>query len=318
MERSFAFRVCASDGGKRVDHFLQQNLLLSRSRIKQLIECRRFLINDRPVKPATRLRAGDRVSGSVPAPRPLEIEGENIPLDILYEDAHIIVVNKAPGMVVHPAPEVFSGTLVHALLFHCKDLSGINGILRPGIVHRLDRDTSGVIVAAKNDLAHDSLVRQFKTRTVKKRYVAIAYGHFPETEGLVNASLGRHPKKRTVVSIHSRSPREAITRWSVLEVLRQFTLLEVFPRTGRTHQVRVHLSSIGHPILGDPVYCRKKQLKRIEDPDVRRRAEMFQRQALHASDLGFFHPSSGESMEFHAPLARDMEDIIEFLRGGHR
>lgn len=315
MERAFAFLVSKADGGKRFDHFLQQqNLSLSRSRIKQLIDSGQFLVNDRQVKAGAKLKPGDRVSGLVPAPRPLEARGENIPLDILYEDAHIIVVNKAPGMVVHPAPGVFSGTLVNALLFHCKDLSGINGVLRPGIVHRLDRYTSGVIVAAKNDLAHDSLVRQFKTRTVEKRYLAVAYGHLPEPEGLINASLGRHPINRTMISIHTRSPRQAITRWRVLEVLRHFTLLEIFPKTGRTHQIRVHLSSIGHPILGDLVYCRRKHLKQIEDPVVRSRAEKFQRQALHASDLRFFHPHSGEPVEFHAPLVHDMEEIIEFLR----
>lgn len=315
MERSFTFLVSTEDGGKRFDRFLQeQNLSLSRSRIKQLIDNGRFLLNDQHVKAGAKLKPGDRVSGSVPAPRPLEARGENTPIDILYEDAHIIVVNKAPGMVVHPAPGVCSGTLVNALLFHCKDLSGINGVLRPGIVHRLDRYTSGVIVAAKNDLAHESLARQFKTRSVEKRYLAVVYGHLLEPEGLITAPLGRHPKKRMIISIHTRSPRQAATRWRVLEVLRHFTVLEIFPKTGRTHQIRVHLSSLGHPILGDPVYGRKKRLRQIEDPEVRTRAERFRRQALHASDLRFSHPESGEPVEFHAPLAADMEEMIGFLR----
>jgi len=315
MKRSFAFLASVADGGKRLDHFLQeQNLSLSRTRIKQLIADGQFVLNDRQVKPATKLRAGDRVGGFVPAPRPLEVSGENLPLDVLHEDADIIVVNKAPGVVVHPAPGFLSGTLVNALLFHCTDLSGINGVLRPGIVHRLDRFTSGVIVAAKNDLAHESLVRQFKSRSVKKRYLAVAYGHFSQPEGLVDASLGRHPKKRTMISTHTQNPRQAVTRWKVLEALRHFTFLEMFPETGRTHQIRVHLSSIGHPILGDSVYCRRKHLKEIEDPTIRREAEKFPRQALHASDLSFLHPHSGEPVTFHAPLARDIKGMVEFLR----
>jgi len=315
MERAFSFLVSKTDGGKRFDHFLQQqNLSLSRSRIKQLIDAGRFLVNDRHVKPGAKLKPGDRIRGSVPAPRPLEAKSEDIPLHILHEDAHIILVNKPAGMVVHPAPGNYSGTLVNALLFHCRDLSGINGVLRPGIVHRLDRFTSGVMVAAKNDLAHESLVKQFKNRSVEKRYLAVVHGHLPEPEGLVETSVGRHPTKRTMISIHTRSPRQATTRWRVLEELRHFTLLEIFPKTGRTHQIRVHLSSIGHSILGDPVYGRGKHPRRIEEPVVRMVAEKLQRQALHASDLKFLHPESGEPVAFHAPLADDMEKIIESLR----
>ncbi len=319
MERAFAFLVSKGDGGKRFDRFLQQqNLSLSRSQIKRLIDGGQFLVNGRQAKTAAKLKPGDRVSGSVPAPLPLEVNREDIPLDVLYEDPHIIVVNKAPGMVVHPAPGFFSGTLVNALLFHCKDLSGINGVLRPGIVHRLDRYTSGVIVAAKNDLAHDSLVRQFKSRTVEKRYVAVVCGHFMDPAGIVTAPLGRHPKNRLLVSVHTRSPRQAITRWRVLEAWRHFTLLEIFPKTGRTHQIRVHLSSIGHPILGDPVYSRRKHLRPIENTALSRRAGEFPRQALHATDLRFFHPHTGEPVAFHAPLAHDLEAIIEFLRSKDR
>jgi 23S rRNA pseudouridine1911/1915/1917 synthase len=315
MGRDRVFVVSQSDQGKRFDRFLQeQDLPLSRSRIKELITHGEFRVNDRHVKPASRLRPGDRVRGVVPAPRPLGVRAEDIPLDILHEDPHIIVVNKAAGMIVHPAPGISTGTLVNALLFHCKDLSGINGVLRPGIVHRLDRYTSGVIVAAKHDRAHESLVTQFKTRTVQKRYLAVVYGRFSEVEGMIDMSLGRHPKKRMTMSIHTRRPREAITRWKVVEELKCFTLLEVFPRTGRTHQIRVHLASMGHPILGDPTYGRKKHVRRIDEPLVRAVAEEFSRQALHAFDLSFRHPESGQSMSFRAPLANDMEEIIEFLR----
>ena len=316
MGKAFTFVVSEVDGDIRLDRFLQrQNLPLSRSRIKQLVEARQILANDRPVKAGARVKPGDQIRGHLPVGSPLEVKGEDIPLAILYEDHHIIVVNKPVGMVVHPAPGIYSGTLVNALLFHCTDLSGINGVLRPGIVHRLDRDTSGVMVAAKNDLAHESLVEQFKSRKIEKRYLAVVHGSFHEAEGIISASLGRHPKKRTMVSVHTRSPKEALTRWHVLEELRGFTLLEIFPRTGRTHQIRVHLSSMGHPILGDPVYGRRKHLRRIEDPAVRAVAEKLQRQALHASDLKFRHPHTGDPLEFHAPLAPDMEEIIGLLKG---
>lgn len=314
-EGTLAFKVLEEDRGERFDRFLQQrDLPLSRSRIKQLIEEGRFLINRRPAKPGIRLKAGDEISGSIPRPKALAVRAEDIPLHILGEDRDIIVVNKPPGMVVHPAPGSYTGTLVNALLSHCSDLSGINGVLRPGIVHRLDKFTSGVIVAAKNDLAHESLAKQFKTRSVEKRYLAVVYGHFPKREGVVNTSLGRHPKSRKMISIHTRRPRPAMTRWRVLEAMRYFTFLEIFPRTGRTHQIRVHLSSVGHPILGDPVYCRRKHLKNIGDSPVRARVEKFPRQALHASDLRFVHPHSGEPVAFHAPLPDDMREIIEFLR----
>jgi len=315
MRRDRAFVVSQADQGKRFDRFLQeQDLPLSRSRIKQLIIQGEFLVNDRWAKPASRLRPGDRIRGVVPEPRPLGVRAEDIALDILYEDPHMIVVNKAAGMIVHPAPGISSGTLVNALLFHCKDLSGINGVLRPGIVHRLDRYTSGVIVAAKHDRAHESLVRQFKNRTVQKCYLAVVHGRFSEAEGTIDRGVGRHPKKRMTMSIHTRRSREAITRWKVLEPLKYFTLLEIFPRTGRTHQIRVHMSSIGHPILGDPTYGRKKHLMRIDEPLVRAVAEEFPRQALHAADLRLVHPESGQSMSFRAPLPTDMEEITEFLR----
>jgi 23S rRNA pseudouridine1911/1915/1917 synthase len=315
MGGAFTFVVSQRERGKRLDRFLQeQDLSLSRSRIKQLIEGGQFRVNDRQVKAGARLKPGDRITGEVPPPRPLEARAEDIPIQILHEDSHIVVVNKAAGMVVHPAPGVPSGTLVNALLFHCKDLSGINGVLRPGIVHRLDRYTSGVMVAAKNDLAHEALVRQFRHRTVEKRYLALVYGRVDDQEGLVTASMGRHPKKRTQISIQTRSPKEAITRWRNLDVLPFFTLLEIFPKTGRTHQIRVHLSSIGHPIMGDPVYCDQRHVKQIGEPGIRARVEGFKRQALHASALIFRHPQNGEPVEFHAPLPSDMEEIIAFLR----
>jgi len=314
-DKAFAFTVLEENEGKRFDRFLQEkDMPLSRSRIKRLIEDGQFLVNHRMAKPGLRLRIGDEIDGTIPPPKALEIKAEDIPLDVLGEDHDIIVVNKPPGMVVHPAPGNYTGTLVNALLFYCSDLSGINGILRPGIVHRLDKFTSGVMVVAKNDLAHESLAKQFKNRNVEKRYLAVVHGHLPEPEGLINSPLGRHPKDRTTISVHTRSPREAVTRWKVLEILMELSLLEILPRTGRTHQIRVHLSSIGHPILGDPVYGRRKHLKQIRDPQVRSRVGRFKRQALHASDLRFIHPHSHESVAFHAPLPRDMESMIELLR----
>jgi len=217
-------------------------------------------------------------------------------------------------MVVHPAAGNPAGTLVNALIYHCKDLAGINGVLRPGIVHRLDKDTSGVMVAAKNDQAYRHLATQFKNRTVEKVYLAFAHGTFGKKEGSIDSEIGRHPTERKRMSTRTKRGRSALTQWRVLEQFKEVTLLELFPKTGRTHQIRVHLASIGHPVLGDPLYGRKGKSRAIEKPLLRECVETLGRQALHAHRLGFIHPQTGERVEFLSPLPQDMQRVLESLR----
>jgi 23S rRNA pseudouridine1911/1915/1917 synthase len=218
-------------------------------------------------------------------------------------------------MVVHPAGRVQSGTLVNALLFHVHDLQGVGGVLRPGIVHRLDKGTSGVMVVAKSDQAHEALVQQFKRREVTKHYLALVYGRLQRDEGAVTAPMGRHPTDRKRFSVRTRAPKEAETRWQVKERFAGITMVQVAPKTGRTHQIRVHMSAIGHPLIGDPVYTKQRRLAQIEDPVLRDRIKALGRQALHASLIAFRHPATGKEMEFTAPLAADIENILEVLRG---
>jgi 23S rRNA pseudouridine1911/1915/1917 synthase len=313
--KPFSILVTAKSQGRRLDQFLSEaDLNLSRSQAKKLIEAGSFLLDQKPTKPSAHLKAGDVVSGILPLPKPLSLIPESLPLTILYEDSSIIVIDKPPGMVVHPAYGNPSGTLVNALLYHCKDLGGINGVLRPGIVHRLDKDTSGVMVVAKDDEAYHQLTKQFKNRTVEKVYLAIAYGRFAKDEGLIDSAIGRHPSQRKRMSIRAKKGRPAITRWRVIERLNGFTLLEILPQTGRTHQIRVHLSSIGRPLLGDPVYGRKGRPGSIHDPMLKECVQRMDRQALHAHRLGFNHPRTGESVQFVSPIPQDMKGLLSFLR----
>lgn len=313
--KHFSITASEKDQGWRLDQFLSEaNLDLSRSQAKNLIEKRLILLNRKPTKPSAHVRAGDIVSGSVPEPEPLSLEAEPLPLSILYEDRSIIVIDKPPRMVVHPAYGNLSGTLVNALLYHCNDLAGINGVLRPGIVHRLDKDTSGVMVAAKNDEAFQDLTKQFKNRTVKKVYLAVVYGRMNQEEGSIESAIGRHPSQRKRMSTRTKRGREAITRWKRLEGFDGCTLLEIFPQTGRTHQIRVHLSSIGHPVLGDPLYGRKGRPGAIHDSALRECAKRTNRQALHAQRLEFTHPRTGERVQFVSPIPQDMKEVLECLR----
>jgi 23S rRNA pseudouridine1911/1915/1917 synthase len=313
--KAFSIVVTEKDRGRRLDQFLPEtDLGLSRSQAKKWIEAGVILLNQKSTKPSALIRNGDIVSGALPEPTPLSLEPEPFPLHILYEDPSIIVIDKPSGMVVHPAYGNPSGTLVNALLYHCKDLAGINGVLRPGIVHRLDKNTSGVMVVAKDDEAYHQLTRQFRNRTVEKIYLAITCGKFGHQEGLIDSAIGRHPSQRKRMSTRTKKGRTAITRWKVVDRMDGFTLLEVCPQTGRTHQIRVHLASIGHPLLGDPLYGRKGRPGAIQDPLLKGCMKRMNRQALHAHRLGFSHPRTGERVQFVSPVPQDMREILECLR----
>jgi 23S rRNA pseudouridine1911/1915/1917 synthase len=312
---AFTLTVEKAHQGKRFDLFLAEQLPeQSRAQIQRYIRGGSILLNGTQVKAGTRVKQGDLIKGYIPAPMPAKALPEELPIRLLYEDADIVVVDKPAGMAVHPAGRMQSGTLVNALLFRLKDLKGVGGVLRPGIVHRLDKGTSGVIVVAKNDQAHGALVRQFKGREVKKIYLALVYGAVKGAEGFINAPMGRHPIDRKRFSLRTRQPKEALTEWRVKERFAGITLVEVAPRTGRTHQIRVHMASLGYPLVGDPLYTKKKRLAQIEDPMLRGRIEALGRQALHASSLAFRHPFTGKIVEFTAPLAADIENILEVLR----
>ncbi|EMT38867.1 23S rRNA pseudouridine1911/1915/1917 synthase [Thermoanaerobacter thermohydrosulfuricus] len=289
------------DEGKRIDVFLAAELDYTRSYIKKLIVDGLVFVNGKTVKPSYKVKENDEVVVNIPEVEKIDVMPENIPLDILYEDDDIIVISKPQGMVVHPAPGNYSGTLVNALLYHCKNLSGINGILRPGIVHRLDKDTSGVMVVAKNDKAHISLSNQIKERSVFKKYVAIVEGVIKDEAGEIEAPIGRHPVDRKKMAV-IEDGRYALTLYKVLERFKENTLVEAVIKTGRTHQIRVHMAYIGHPVVGDPVYGFKKQKFKLEG------------QALHSRVLGFMHPTKGVYMEFEAPLPEYFVRLIEILR----
>ena len=301
--------------GKRLDIFLTEVTNLKRAQIKKAIVQGLVKVNDKIITKAHyKLKEKERVVFSPLPPVELNITPEPIPLDILYQDEDIVVLNKPPGMVVHPAPGHLKGTLVHALLYHCNHLSGIGGVKRPGIVHRLDKDTSGLMVVAKNDVAYQELSQQFKERIIKKQYLALIFGIPKEKTGVIDFSLGRHPKERKKFSIKTRKPRTALTLWQVKETFPHSALLLCEPKTGRTHQIRVHLSSIGHPVLGDPIYFRKSKIKQILSKKVRQILQQIPRLMLHSWQLQLFHPITKKDMMFEAPLPADMKEVINSLK----
>ena len=309
-----SFLINSKDSAKRLDVFLsQKDPFLSRSQIKRLIEKGDVQVGGRKAKAGLRLRENDIITLALPEPQKLEVQAQPIPLTVLYEDRQLIVVNKPAGMVVHPGAGNYSGTLVNALLHHCPDLPGIGGVLRPGIVHRLDKDTSGVLVVAKDDLAHRFLSEQFKAHTPKRRYIGVVFGQLAE-EGQIEASIGRHPSQRKKMSTRPRKGKEAKTHWKVLERFRHFNLVEFRLETGRTHQIRVHLSSLGHPLLGDPLYGGRRRLASVEPLPLRQGLQRLRRQALHAASLGFVHPVTGEAVGFSSPMPEDMAEAIALLR----
>lgn len=289
--------------GVRVDKYTAEAVPeLSRAAVQRLLDEGRILVNGSAVKASHRLSAGDTISVQIPPPVEVEIAAEAIPLDVVYEDTDILVVNKPAGMVVHPAYGHDSGTLVNAVLARCPDLAGVGGELRPGIVHRLDKDTSGLIVVAKGDAAMRNLQAQFKGREVRKVYLALAEGHVSPPTGTIDAPIGRDPRARKKMAVIQRGGRESQTEYRVLETYDEHTLVEAHPLTGRTHQIRIHLAFIGHPIVGDPVYGFRKQ--RVKAP----------RLFLHAARLAFRLPGSGEWREFQAPLPADLAPVLDKLR----
>ena len=312
---AFTIFVDEIDAGKRLDVLIAARLSdLSRSFIAHLIADGRITVQGKIMKPGYRVKCGERVEGIIPPPEPLTFRPEPIPIDILFEDEQMIVINKQPGLVVHPAPGHSSGTLVNALLYHCPTLGSIGGKIRPGIVHRLDKDTSGVLVVAKNDAAHHHLAGQFKSREVKKRYLALVHGHVAEDSGTVAFSIGRHPVDRKKMSTRSRKARGAETRWEVKERFDGATLLDLDLKTGRTHQIRVHCAAIGHAVVGDAVYGGRRRLDLSgKGKNVLPQIKVT-RQMLHAQCLQFAHPENKRPMSFEAPLPADMAGLIEALR----
>ncbi|MHA7963748.1 RluA family pseudouridine synthase [Paenibacillus sp. CAU 1782] len=301
------WRAEAEGIGDRIDKYIVDRMEeegtggISRTQVQEWIKSGAVTVNGRIVKANYKLNHEDQVQVDVPAAEDPEIEAENIPLDIVYEDSDVIVINKPRGMVVHPAPGHTSGTVVNALMYHCQDLSGINGVLRPGIVHRIDKDTTGLLMAAKNDLAHVSLAEQLKEHSVSRTYIALVHGNMPHDQGTVDAPIGRDSQDRKLFAVTDRNSKEAVTHFTVMERLGDYTLLELKLETGRTHQIRVHMKYIGYPMAGDPVYGRSKTVD-------------LNGQALHAAELGFTHPRSGERLHFEAPLPDDFQHVMLSLR----
>lgn len=287
--------------GSRIDKCVSLLVAdVTRSRAQQLIESGDITVNGKLAGKSLKVTAGDRVCINVPDPEPIEAVPENIPLDIRYEDEYLLVVNKPKDMVVHPAAGNYTGTLVNALLYHCGDsLSGINGVMRPGIVHRIDKDTSGLLMVAKNDFAHRSLAQQIKEHSFRREYQAVVYGRFKEPEGIVDAPIGRNPSDRKKMAVTMKNSRNAVTHYEVIKEYASFSHLRLRLETGRTHQIRVHMAYLGHPVAGDPVYGPKKVIKELNG------------QCLHAGLIGFVHPKTGEYMEITSELP---EYFISFLR----
>jgi 23S rRNA pseudouridine1911/1915/1917 synthase len=299
----------------RLDLFISRELAAeTRAAVQRLIENGNVLVDGQPAKASLKLKGGETVEVTIPAPQAAEPLPESIPLEVLYEDHDLIVINKSAGMVVHPGAGNSTGTLVNALLAHCTDLSGIGGELRPGIVHRLDKGTSGVLVAAKNDRAHQALSAQFNVHSVKRIYQALVYGSPKEDTGKIEGIIGRHPTERLRLSGKAKSGKHAVTRWRVKERYNRISLVELRLETGRTHQIRVHLTEAGFPLLGDPLYPDGGKSNNLTDSQLRGMINKLGRQALHARCLGFIHPATGEYLEFTVEMPEDMAELVEYLR----
>ena len=294
----------AEDAGARIDVCLAAKLGVSRSNMQKLLEEERVKRGDKVLKANYKVRAGEVYTVDIPEPEPIEAVPEDIPLDIIYEDDDVVVLNKARGMVVHPAPGNYTGTLVNALLYHCKNLSGINSAIRPGIVHRLDKDTSGIMIVAKNDAAHIALSQQIQSKTAVRTYLAVVRGNIKTDNGTIETQIARDKNDRKKMAVVKEGGRDAITDYEVLERFGKYTLVRCKLRTGRTHQIRVHMEYLGYPLVGDPKYSPMKTPFAIKG------------QALHSHTLEFTHPRTGERMKFEAPLPEDMHKIITRLHNG--
>lgn len=306
--------VTEENKGERLDAFLAATVEeLTRSAAQRLIEQGWVLVDGKEVKSSHKLSAAEEITISIPPPEPSRAVPEEMPLDILYEDADVVVINKPAGLTVHPGAGNSSGTLVNGLLAHCKDLSGIGGQIRPGIVHRIDKDTTGILVVAKNDAAHEGLARQFREHTVKRVYYAFVFGSPKNDKGRIEGEIGRDPVNRKKMSGKAKHGRNAVTHWKVLARYSGVSLLKLKLETGRTHQIRVHLSEGKHPLVGDSVYGGDARLINIKDTKLRALIKELGRQALHAKTLGFIHPSSGEYIEFDSQLPEDMQRILDYL-----
>lgn len=302
-EQKTCFVVRSENEGIRIDHFLaQEDSAHTRSFWQKRIEKGEVLVNGQPILKSVRLKEGDRVTSCLPEPTPDAAQPEDIPLDILYEDDDLLVVNKPKGMVVHPAPGNYAGTLVNGLLHHCKGgLSGINGVARPGIVHRIDKDTSGLLMVAKNDYAHQFLAAQIQAHSFTREYEAVVYGRLKQNTGTVDAPIGRSKKDRKKMAVTYEHAKNAVTHYASLKEYRDFTHIRCRLETGRTHQIRVHMSYIGHPIAGDPLYGPQKVIQSLQG------------QCLHAKKIGFIHPASREYMEFDSPLPEYFTGFLKTL-----
>ncbi len=304
QEKRYSFCLEPEDAGQRLDKWLQSRLTeLTRSAIQKLMEQGSVTQNGVPAGKNAKGSAGDMIEVYVPRPKPLLVTAQNIPLDIMYEDDHLLVVNKAKGMVVHPAAGNEDGTLVNALLYHCGDsLSGINGVIRPGIVHRIDKDTSGLLIVAKNDTAHRRLALQIKEHSFTRMYEAVVYGNLKQDQGTIDAPIGRHPTDRKRMAVTDKNSKHAVTHYTVLQRYDGFTHVQLKLETGRTHQIRVHMAHIGHPVAGDPVYGVKKVIASLHG------------QCLHARVIGFVHPVTEEYMEIVSELPGYFTDFLKKLR----
>ena len=290
------------EAGQRIDKILVKALTdFSRTQIQMLIQDGHVLVNGKVIKASYKVEVNDEVMVHIPEPESADILAEDIPLDIVYEDQDVIVVNKPTGMIVHPSAGIYKGTLVNALLYHCHDLSGINGVMRPGIVHRIDKETSGLLMVAKNDMAHASLSEQLQEHTVTRRYLALVHGLIPHEFGRIEAPIGRDPKDRQKMTCTDKNAKDAITNFKVLERFKDMTLVECRLETGRTHQIRVHMQYIGHPVYGDPQYGLKRD-------------DTTYGQYLHAKILGFVHPRTGEDMYFESELPDIFKAKLDELR----